>query len=197
MATYCIYKLTNMITLMAYVGKTPTDRFDDRMGEHEDPNCKPNMLITKAINKYGWENFKVEILIDNVPLEQQVENYYIERENTRAPHGYNKNRGEGSGCVTYIEKRKKWQVRGPGPDRKFVGFYDTKKKAHEALDLFRRTGKRMESDRIMRRKGSGTIRPRNGRLLAEITVKGERYYGTFDTWDEGDAFCRRTKEKYS
>ena len=64
MTTYCIYKITNMITFMAYVGKT--DDFNDRMSHHKSPNDGPNMLITKAINKYGWENFKKEILIDNV-----------------------------------------------------------------------------------------------------------------------------------
>jgi len=193
MATYCIYKLTNMITLMAYVGKT--DRFDDRMGEHEDPNCKPNMLITKAINKYGWENFKVEILIDNVPLEQQVENFYIERENTRAPHGYNQRRGVGSGCVSYSEHHKKWRVDGPTPDRKFVGLYDNEEKAERARKLFVRTGERMESDRIRRKMGTGSIRvTKSGRFEARIKIKGKEYSGTFDTEDEYEAFFKYIKE---
>ena len=195
MATYCIYKLTNMITLMAYVGET--DDFETRMGKHRNPNENPNTLITKAIVLHGWENFKVEILIDNV-AENVDENYYIERENTMAPHGYNQQRGDGSGTVTFHKQHKKWQVRGPGPDRKFVGFYDTKKKAHEALDLFRRTGERMASDRIRRKRGTGTINvTNNGRFRAQIMVKGERYSGTFDTWDEGDAFCIHIKNTYS
>ena len=195
MGKYCIYKFTNRITKEGYVGKT--DDFDDRMKHHKNPNDGPTMLITKAINKYGWDNFKVEILIDNVEKDVD-ENYYIERENTRAPHGYNKIRGSGSGSVWYCEKRKKWEVGGPKPERKFVGYYDTKKKAHEALDLFRRTGKRMESDRIMRKKGTGSIHvTKNGRFKARIRVKGKDYTGTFDTWDEGEAFCIRIKEKYS
>ena len=193
MATYCIYKLTNMITLMAYVGKTPTDRFDDRMGEHKNPKKDTHMLITNAINKYGWENFKVEKLIDNVSKKVD-ENFYIERENTRAPHGYNKQRGDGSGSVSYFEKRKKWEVRGPEPERKFVGYYDTKKKANEALEWFLRTGERMESDRIIRKRGTGSIRPRCGRLEAQIKWKGERYSGTFDTEDECEAFFKYIKE---
>jgi group I intron endonuclease len=195
MATYCIYKLTNMITLMAYVGKT--DDFDDRMRHHKNPKKDPGMLITKAINKDGWENFKVEILIDNVSKDVD-ENYYIERENTRAPNGYNKYRGEGSGCVSFDKREKKWMARGPGPEETFVGYYFTKQKAEAALDLFRRTGERMESDRTMRKRGTGTIRPtNNGRHEARIIIKGKLYSGTFDTWDEGDAFCRRMKEKYS
>jgi group I intron endonuclease len=193
MATYCIYKLTNMITLMAYVGQT--DDFDDRMRRHKNPKRSPNMLITKAINKYGWENFKVEILIDNVPLEQLDENFYIERENTRAPHGYNQLRGSGSGCVSYCERDKKWEVKGPAPESKFVGLYFTKEKANEALEWFRRTGKRMKSDIKTRKKGTGNIRilP-SGRYSARITMKGETYSGTFDTEDECEAFFKHIKE---
>ena len=191
MATYCIYKLTNMITLMAYVGKT--DDFKTRMSHHKSPNDGPNMLITKAINKYGWENFKKEILIDNVSKDVD-ENFYIERENTRAPHGYNQRRGEGSGCVDYCERRKKWRVHGPGPECKFVGRYFTKKKAEAALDLFRRTGKRMKSDLKTRRKGTGTIVPtKSGRFLARYMVKGKPKNGTFDTEDECEVFFKRLK----
>ena len=195
MATYCIYKLTNMITFMAYVGKT--DDYDDRMREHKNPNCDPNMLITKAINKYGWENYKKEILIDNVSKDVD-ENYYIERENTMAPHGYNKNRGEGSGTVSYCEKHKRWNVKGPGPEYKHVGYYDTKKKANEAADLFRRTGERMESDIKTRKKGTGGIYPtKSGRYEAKIMVKGERYRKVFDTRDECEVFFKHIRELYS
>ena len=196
MSTYCIYKLTNMITLMAYVGKT--DDFETRMGKHRNPKENPNTLITKAINKYGWENFKVEILIDNVPIEQHVENFYIDRENTRAPNGYNKNRGDGSGTVTFHKQLKKWQVRGPGPEKKFVGIYDTEEKAERTRKLFVRTGERMASDRIRRKRGTGTINvTNNGRFRAQIMVKGERYSGNFDTYDEGEAFCIHIKNTYS
>ena len=155
------------------------------------------MLITKAITKYGIENFKVEKLIDNVPKDVD-ENYYIERENTMVPHGYNKNRGEGSGCVSYDERRKKWQVKGPAPDCKFVGNYDNEEKANEALDLFRRTGERMASDIKTRKKGTGSIRvTKRGRYRAQIAVKGERYSKVFDTWDECEIYLKHIIEKYS
>ena len=195
MSTWCIYKLTNMITFMAYVGKT--DDFDDRMRRHKDPKHNPNMLITKAINEYGWKNFKKEILIENVSKDVD-ENYYIERENTMAPHGYNQQRGDGSGSVSYIEKYKKWEVKGPRPDRKFVGYYDNEEKAERARKLFVRTGERMESDRIMRKKGTGSIHiTTSGRFRARITVKGKPYSKVVDTWDECEIYLKHILETYS
>ena len=179
------------------MGKTPTHRFKARMTEHKDPKKNPRTLITKAINKDGIENFKVEKLIDNVSKDVD-ENYYIERENTMVPHGYNQRRGEGSGCVTFHKHVKKWQVYGPEPERKFVGYYDTKKKANEAADLSRRTGERMASDIKTRKKGTGSIRVTNsGRLLAEIKVKGKRFSKVFDTWDECEIYLKDIREKYS
>ena len=191
MATYCIYKLTNMITLMAYVGITETDRFDDRMGEHK--RKKNDSFITQAVRKYGWENFYVEILIDNVPEKDVDENFYIQRENTMTPNGYNQRRGEGSGCVSFDKQSQKWAVYGPSPDYMFVGYYFNKKKADEAADLFRNTGKRMESDRIIRKMGTGSIRIRKGRHEARITINGKHYSGTFGSWDECEAFFKKLK----
>jgi len=179
------------------VGKTPTHRFKNRKKEHKDPKKGPNMLITKAINKDGIENFDIEILIDNVSKDVD-ENYYIERENTMAPHGYNQLRGDGSGTFSFNKREKKWQVHGPQPDQKFVGLYFTKKKAQEALDLFRRTGERMESDIKTRKRGTGTIGViPSGRFSARITIKGETYSKVFDTWDECEIYLKDIREKYS
>jgi group I intron endonuclease len=196
MATYCIYKLSNMITLMAYVGKT--DDFETRKKHHKNPKDSPNMLITKAINKYGWENFKREKLCDNVPLEQLDENFYIERENTRAPNGYNTNRGDGAGTVYYDKLQKKYVVFGPQPDRKFVGMYFNEEKAERARKLFRYTGERMKSDIKTRQKGTGTIRiTDSGRYEARIRWKGKPYSKTFDTDDECEAFFIQIKNRFN
>ena len=83
----CIYRLTNTTNGMKYIGKTV--RYRERMKEHKKKSVKK--YISNAIRKYGWNNFKKEIIIDDVPQEDldNLEQSYIEVENTVAPNGYN------------------------------------------------------------------------------------------------------------
>ncbi len=61
----CIYMLTNLITLLCYVGKTID--FKRRMRYHK--NSKKNYYLSRSIQKHGWHNFKVEIpsMLPNTP----------------------------------------------------------------------------------------------------------------------------------
>lgn len=53
-----IYKITNLINGKIYIGSTCS--FRDRKSKHK--NRKNNTLISKSIFKYGWENFKFEVI---------------------------------------------------------------------------------------------------------------------------------------
>ena len=159
-----IYRLTNLIRNKAYIGQT--DDFKRRMREHK--NCKNihNSYVDRSIRKHGWHNFKVEIIIDDVPEEDldSLEISYIAVENTLAPNGYNLTKGGGGirgykftpeqcencrqaqilsqanrdqvGCVTFHKRQNKYLVTGPGPSCKHIGYYFTKEKAEEALNHF-------------------------------------------------------------
>lgn len=85
---YKIYRITNLINGKIYVGQTK-QILKERFQQH----ClsKNNMLISRAIKKYGKENFKIEILETCINLEElnNSEIKWIKDLNSLNPNGYN------------------------------------------------------------------------------------------------------------
>lgn len=81
-----IYKIINNLNGKIYIGQSnnPNKRFLDHCYKKE----KYESLISKAINKYGKENFTLEILgwFENF---NEKEKYYIIYYGSRVPNGYN------------------------------------------------------------------------------------------------------------
>jgi len=100
-----VYCLTNKINGKKYIGKTID--YEKRMGEHKRDFRKYNRLISRAINKYGWENFDKEVIeCVNVADDLcELEKKYIKEHNTLHPNGYNLTEG-GEGGVLSEESRK-------------------------------------------------------------------------------------------
>lgn len=101
-----IYKITNQINGKSYIGKTekinPHERFKEHLRECKKDRCK-NRPLYRAINKYGEENFKFEVLEEtNFPEER--EQYFIQYYNTYGNTGYNATLG-GDG-KKYIDEEK-------------------------------------------------------------------------------------------
>lgn len=91
---YTIYKLTNGINGLGYVGATKN--FKRRMGEHHWSKCKA--LVDKAIHKYGWENFTAEVIeVCDAEIAEERERYWIKELNTLEPNGYNCTTGGNKG----------------------------------------------------------------------------------------------------
>ena len=82
-----IYKYTSP-SGKSYIGQT-VQSLSDRAG-HNGKNYLGCKYFHNAIKKYGWNNFKVEIL-GEFPIEQlnYQERKFIEVYNTLAPYGYN------------------------------------------------------------------------------------------------------------
>ena len=95
----CIYMYTNLITGKKYVGKAKD--FNKRYKEHLRYD---EQLIDKKIKEYGIENFKVEILIENVQDNDKLneyEKFFIKRKKSHVSYGtgYNKTWGGDFGDV--------------------------------------------------------------------------------------------------
>lgn len=83
-----VYKLTNRLNGMIYVGRT-TRQLKERIGEH----CrqKKSSLIDRAVQKHGIGNFNIEILEQCETIEQlnEREIFWIAELNCKYPNGYN------------------------------------------------------------------------------------------------------------
>lgn len=102
----CIYMYTNKINGKRYVGQTVD--FNRRHKKHisdsynEKRKYQYNVPFHCAIRKYGIENFKIQILAENIPTQEKMNEYeifFIKRYNTLANNkkGYNISSGGSNG----------------------------------------------------------------------------------------------------
>lgn len=117
MAKWIIYKHQNTINGKVYIGQTkqlPLNRWKNGLGYTTDNHCS---VFSKAIRKYGWKNFKSEIVEDNISSQEEAnirEQYWISyyRSYIGFPNsnGYNMTLGGDSGehlgyAVFQIDKK--------------------------------------------------------------------------------------------
>lgn len=107
-----IYKVTNLVNGKIYIGKTITG-LKQRISVHlwDARHKRKIYALHGAINKYGEENFKWEIMDRCLFPDMlcELEKKYIRELNCKAPNGYNLTEG-GEGMVGYVaseETRKK------------------------------------------------------------------------------------------
>lgn len=82
-----IYCITNKINGKQYVGQTVRSA-EERFKQH----CRDKkMYISKAIRKYGKENFIVEVIDSALLIDDlnEKEIYWIDKFKTKKPNGYN------------------------------------------------------------------------------------------------------------
>lgn len=104
-----IYKITNLVNGKIYIGQSKD--YKKRWNEHKcraNNKYQTNQIITKAINKYGFENFKFEIL-DSAKTPEELNNlecYYIQKLNSLTPNGYNIVAFSDTIKITSLQKKK-------------------------------------------------------------------------------------------
>ena len=103
---YCVYMHTNKINGKKYIGITCQQPPEKRWGRNGYNYKKSNPHFYNAINKYGWDSFKHEILFSNLTKEEacQKEIELIAYYNaTNKEYGYNISNG-GCGINMFTEE---------------------------------------------------------------------------------------------
>lgn len=98
--TGIIYKITNIVNNKVYIGKT-LETMEKRWKEHQKDSSRfTDRPLYRAMNKYGLENFTIEIIDEpNIDLLSERESYWIKYYKSYH-HGYNATLG-GDGRVLY------------------------------------------------------------------------------------------------
>ena len=88
---YSVYKITNLINGKLYIGQT-IQKVSYRWYDHKCIKKSKNInVLRSAIKKYGVDNFKVEVIEENLTSSEanKLEIKLIKQLNTLAPNGYN------------------------------------------------------------------------------------------------------------
>ena len=139
--TGTIYSLTNIINGKTYIGQTIQD-LNERIRIHlKDANNNSDYAIHRAIRKYGFNNFIVDIfeVIENkdrkklISILNNYEKYYIEKINCLY-YGYNMTSGGDANFIITEENKNKMSEIKKGKNNPFYGKQHTdlsKKKMSE------------------------------------------------------------------
>jgi group I intron endonuclease len=144
-----IYKIENLINGKLYVGQTSRS-IKSRFLDHS----KGDMIIGRAIKKYGIQSFKISV-IDNATDKQvlnEKEKYWIKQLNSLSPNGYNISIGGTGGNL------------GELVNAKFLG----KKQSEETIAKIR-------AKRIGQKHSKETIAKMMGRRHSEETKEKMRH----------------------
>lgn len=133
-----IYRITNTITKMVYIGLTKKDP-DERWRGHKSTikcgrGCCP--ILRNAVVKYGIENFKFEVLI--ICFDEDLckfEKEYIKKYNSVTPNGYNANEGGDVGGM--------FKGRHHSEETKQI-LSEKSRKAYENKELRKQNGERVK-----------------------------------------------------
>ena len=97
-----VYRITNMLNGMQYIGVTTAPK--RRFAAHCRPAKTTKLLLKNAIQKYGKENFRMEILLQSTQSYcYDIERKLISAYDTAKPNGYNLSEG-GMGSLGLVGK---------------------------------------------------------------------------------------------
>jgi group I intron endonuclease len=170
-----VYKISNSINGKIYIGQT-TRLLRIRFSEH----CtRDKGQLRNAINKYGRENFHIEVLCECSSIDElnKKEEFFIESMNTLKPNGYNLLRG-GRNKIPLDSTRKKLSDAHKGEKHHYFG-----KKRDPNVGL------------AISRAQKGLVRSKESKELASFVMK--EHWKNHPHPMKGKKFTEHEKEKMS
>ena len=177
-----IYKMTNNINGKVYIGQTIRE-LDERTKEHIRHN---KIIIDKAIQKYGIENFTVEQidLAESIDELNQKEMYWIKLYDCITPKGYNQCYG-GNNTYGYHHKEEAKRKMSIKKSQLYVGesnpFYNKthSEESRKKMSEVRKGLKHLTKEQIKRlRESHHTVKVMNvdtGEIFNSIKEAGLKY----------------------
>lgn len=112
-----IYKLKNKINGKIYIGQTIRS-LDERIAEHS----RKNTIISRAIKKYGIENFIVSVIDEGKTIDElnKKEIHWISHYSSVIPNGYNQCYGGGN-TVGYHHKKEHKMIMSEKKNGMYLG----------------------------------------------------------------------------
>ena len=164
-----IYRIQNAINQKCYIGLTTKDPHVRWLAHRYKANAKTNRVLYDAINKYGIDNFKFEVLetFDDISFKELLikEVEAIKKYNCFYPSGYNMTLGgEGSFGVKYSEETKQ-RMTLMRLGKKRQPFTEEHKAKIGAAHIGKEITEAHKS--ILSQKHSGTGNPMFGKTLSE------------------------------
>lgn len=177
-----IYKIANLINGKVYIGQT-VRTLEVRTEEHKRHN---RILIDKAIQKYGFDNFVVEVIDSATSIDElnQKERYWIAFFNCLAPIGYNQCMG-GDNTVGFHHRQESKQKMSIARGKMYIGennpFYGCKhtETAKTKMSVLRKGMGHLTPEQVKKlRESHRTCKVKNietGEIFASIKEAAEKH----------------------
>lgn len=148
-----IYSITNTTNAKRYIGQTI--KLTQRLKQHRSclrSNVHHNNHLQNAWNKYGEDNFKFEVIENDVPVEiiNKVEIYWISYYDTFKGDGYNLCKGgEGVKGYNWSEEEKKRMSEQRSGEKSVHSFFGTE----TAIEIIKDKKNGMSTGKIIEKYG--------------------------------------------